>query len=120
MDQKDKVAYKKKDIIEALKGIEQFIYISDTIGSSDILDKSFNDEDIVRQALIFDLALTETAMIKSLARSRTILSSAFSDEVGEDEMDELEREFEKLNYLKIPFDITKDEAIKRIRQYLKS
>ncbi len=87
------VTYKKKDIINILRDLNMIVVSLDRIGSEWTNRKS--DEDYHALSSNF---LTEWDLTRKLANARKILDEAFSNELGEDDMDELEREFQDIQY----------------------
>ncbi len=90
------VSYRKKDIIKILAELNMMIVSLDRIGSEYGEWEGRKTDDELNALLgnfIFDWKVN-----KKLANARKILDTAFSDEVSEDDMDELEREFQDLQY----------------------
>lgn len=87
------VCYKRKDIIKVLADLDVMVVSLDRIGSY------YDDCKTVEEyhALSSNF-LDEWKILRKLANARKILSLAFSGELGDDEMDELEREFQDLQY----------------------
>ena len=93
MTQNQKVCYRRKDIIKILADLNVLVVSLDRIGSYYSECKSKEEY----QALSSNF-LDEWKILPKLASARKILDSAFSSELGEDDMDELEREFQDLQY----------------------
>jgi hypothetical protein len=79
-------------LIEALRGLEAIVVSLDRIGSASAnLSKAEYDR-------LSSEFLDDWDVSRKLARLRTVLSQSFSEELGADEMDELEREMQGLKY----------------------
>ncbi|MGI9056406.1 MAG: hypothetical protein ACR2F2_11455 [Pyrinomonadaceae bacterium] len=106
------VSYTKKDIIKVLAYLEMMVVSLDRIGSEygEWEDRKSEEE---LNSLLADF-IFEWRVTGRLAKARMILSSAFSSELGEDDMDELEREFKDLQYwsMKNPKSIKKQNSKK--------
>lgn len=89
--QKDVVCYPRKDIIAVLEILNQIVVSFDRIGSS-----YHDDPDGLMRAT--DSFIDNWDISSKLSHTRTLLSDAFSDEVGADDMDELERELQDVEY----------------------
>jgi len=89
------VSYHKKDIVNILADLEMIVVSLDRIGSyySELQSDECN--------AISSSFLDDWDVARKLANARRILDSAFSRELGEDETDELEREFQDLPYWSI-------------------
>ena len=87
------VSYRKKDIIKIFADLEMMVVSLDRIGSY------YSECETVEQyhKLSSDF-LDDWKILPKLANARKILDGAFSRELGEDDMDELEREFKDLQY----------------------
>ena len=83
--QVDRVEFDKEEILNVLRDLEMIVTSLDRIGSSFALDQQKRQEAL--QEFVEDWGV-----FNRLARARQILSTPFSDEVGDDGMDELERE----------------------------
>jgi hypothetical protein len=92
MESEEYIRIKKKDAIEMIRDISIIIVSLDRIGSygSRIDEQTLNN-------IIAEFIITWSACPK-LARIRTIISDEFSDELGPDDMDELERALEGTPY----------------------
>jgi hypothetical protein len=90
------VFYRKKDIIKVLADLNMMVVSLDRIGSH------YSDCKTVEEyhALSSNF-LDEWKVLPKLANARKILDSAFSGELGDDDMDELERELQDLQYWSI-------------------
>jgi hypothetical protein len=89
----EKVFYRKKDIIKILADLNMMIVSLDRIGS---YYTELNDDEKFN-AISSDF-LTDWDVCRKLAHARKTLDSAFSYDLGDDEMGELEREFQDLQY----------------------
>ena len=93
---KDKVKYNSKDIISILRDLNMIVVSLDRIGSEySIHPDRKSDEEL--NGLLADF-IFEWNVPKRIARARKILDEAFSRELDNDEMDELEREFQDLQF----------------------
>ena len=86
------VSYSKIEVIKILKDINEFVVSMDQINKihHDHTEEEWGDA-------LLDY-LHENKVSERLSQIRSILSKPFSNEVGEDDMDELEREMESVNY----------------------
>ena len=92
----EKVTYKKSDIIKILRDLNILVVSLDRIGSVYSSRKSDDEYDTLSSSF-----LTEWDVTRKLARARKVLEKAFSQKLGDDEMDELdelEKEFQDLQY----------------------
>ena len=90
------ISYRKKDIIKILAYINMMVVSLDRIGSH------YEDcESVEEYHALSSNFLDEWKVAPKLSRIRTILSDPFSYELGDDDMDELEREFQDLEYWSI-------------------
>ncbi len=86
------VKIEKKEIVRMLKDLEYMVVSLDRIGathvevSKEIFNKYLSD-------FIIDWDVTN-----KLSSMRSFLSSFFSEELGDDDMDELEREMQDVQY----------------------
>ena len=87
------VSYSKDEIVSILADLNELVVSLDRIGSYWSDRKS--DEEYCE---IESLFLTDWDVARKLSRVRSILESVFSDEVGDDGMDELERKLQECNY----------------------
>ena len=87
------VSYSKKDIIKILADLNMMVVSLDRIGS--YYSQCATEEEYHALSSNF---LDEWKIFRKLANARKILDTAFSNELGDDEMDELEREFKDLQY----------------------
>ncbi len=87
-----KVAYVKRDIVRILRDINSIVVSLDRIGS---VSASIEPEE--HDKMLADFVRTWEVFHK-LAEARSVLSQAFSQELGDDEMDELERAMEGVPY----------------------
>lgn len=90
------VCYRKKDIIKILAYLNMMVVSLDRIGSS--YEDCESDEEYHTLSSNF---LDNWRVLPKLSRVRTILDAPFSNELGDDNMDELEREFKDLEYWSI-------------------
>jgi hypothetical protein len=100
----EKLEYKKKDILKVLR------YLSEIVVSLDRIGSSYHDlpEKLWEKALVDYVC--DSKLSKKLAESRMILSSQFSDELGDDDMDELEREMQDLKHWSYKEFLNKNEV----------
>ena len=92
----EKVTYKREDIINILRDLNMIVVSLDRIGAEySIHPDRKSDEEL--NTLLADF-IFEWNVPKKIANARKILDEAFSRELGEDDMDELEREFQDLQY----------------------
>ncbi|MBA3784860.1 MAG: hypothetical protein H0X15_04865 [Acidobacteria bacterium] len=89
----EKVSYRRKDIIKILADLNVMVVSLDRIGSYYSECKSIEEYHALSSNF-----LDEWKILPKLANARKILDSAFSYELGDDDMDELEREFQDLQY----------------------
>lgn len=89
----ESVCYKRSDIIDILRDLNMMVVSLDRIGSEYSTRKSDEEYLTLTSNFIDDWDIT-----RKLARMRQTLSDAFSYKLGEDDMDELEREFQNLRY----------------------
>lgn len=86
----ENITYSRSDIVQVLRDLNILVVSLDRIGSfSHDLSRS------EAAALLGDF-FDAWDVGRRLARTRRILSKPFSTELGDDDMDELEREFEGL------------------------
>jgi hypothetical protein len=76
-----------------LRDLEVLVVSTDRIGSARD-DRESEEEYNAMFVKFFD----DYGFFRKLARARTLLSEPFSGEVGEDGMDELEREMQDISY----------------------
>jgi hypothetical protein len=88
----DKVEFEKERIVEVLRYIEELVVSLDRITSA------YHDlpRELWREAVVE--YFLESKGLMALSKCRTILSEPFSTELGEDDMDELERAMEVVKY----------------------
>jgi len=88
----EKVEFKKEDIINVIKHINELVVSLDRIDSAhqDTSKEEWNN-------IIVEYFLKSNSL-KALSTCRTILSKPFSRELGADDMDELERAMEDVEY----------------------
>ncbi len=89
----EKIFYRRKDIIKILADLNVMVVSLDRIGS--YYSECGNIEEYHALSSNF---LDEWKILPKLTNARKILNSAFSSEFGDDDMDELEREFQGLQY----------------------
>ena len=95
----EKVFYFKKDIIKVLEDLNMIVVSLDRIGSEySEHEGRKNDEEL--NALLTDF-IFDWDVNRKLAKARKVLDAAFSRELGDGDMDELEREFQGLQYWSI-------------------
>jgi hypothetical protein len=90
------VSYRKKDIIKVLEHLNMIVVSLDRIGS-EYSEHEGRKSDEELNALLADF-IFGWSVDRKLANARKILDTAFSRELGDDEIDELEREFQDLQY----------------------
>ena len=93
--EENSIFIKKENLLMALKTLETIIVSMDRIGSS---ISTMSQEDVDTLTLNF---LKDWNVFRKLSDVRKLLSEPFSDEIAEDDMDELEREFKNLQYWSI-------------------
>ncbi len=88
--------YERSRILEILRDLELMVVSLDRIGSEYLpLPGRKSEEEINEMLADF---IFSWKVLRRLAKARGVLSEAFSDELGEDDMGELEREFQDLQY----------------------
>ena len=87
------VNYDRTQIVNILRDLNVLVVSTDRIGSA--FDNRKSDEEYNEMFVRF---FDELGFFRKLAQARTVLSEPFSREVGDDGMDELEREFQNLKY----------------------
>ncbi len=90
------VSYRRKDIIKVLKHLNMIVVSLDRIGSK-YSEHEGRKSDEELNALLADF-IFDWNVCEKLANVRKILDTAFSRELDDNEMDELEREFQGLQY----------------------
>lgn len=88
----ENLEYTRKDILKCLEFLNTIVVSLDKIGSAGA-DKSINE-----QRELLDTFCSDWNVYEKLAYIRKVLSSEFSDELGVDDMDELERELQNVPY----------------------
>lgn len=91
------VTYDKEKIIQILRDLEVLVVSTDRIGSA--LDDRISEEQYNAMFLKF---FDDFGFFRKLALARRVLEEPFSDDLGEDDMDELERRFQDLEYWTAP------------------
>jgi hypothetical protein len=86
------VEYNKDEIIEVLRHINGIVVSLDRLGAA----HTDMTNDLWRKAVVDYFLNSES--LRSLAKCRKVLSAPFPSELGEDNMDELERELEDSEY----------------------
>jgi hypothetical protein len=86
------ITYKKEDVLKILADINTIVVSLDRIGSAGA-EMPLEDHD--RMAGEF---VRQWDVFRMLASARKILSDRFSDELGDDDKDELEREMEDVPF----------------------
>ncbi|MEO6994398.1 MAG: hypothetical protein ABI273_12260 [Lacunisphaera sp.] len=102
-----KVSYPRQKIIEVLRTLNELVVSIDRIGSA-AYDQTKKEHDAALAAFI-----QKHDIFKKAASARRILSEPFSTKLGPDDMDELEREMEGVQYWE-PKRKSKKEPIKII------
>lgn len=85
------ICYSREDIISILKTLNQFVVSCAKMGS-------LYHDDPKGLMQVHDEFIRDWDMFRKMSDARSILSDAFSDEVGDDDMDELERELQDVEY----------------------
>jgi hypothetical protein len=93
--EKETVTYERECILKVIKDLNILVVSIDRIGAA--YHSRESDEDYNAMFVRF---FDEFGFFKKLAEARAILSDTFSNEVGHDGMDELERELLGLKYWK--------------------
>jgi|ERR1022692_1816788 hypothetical protein len=88
---KNQVTYPRKKVIAVLRALNELVVSLDQIGSA-----SYDMTEVEHQAALSDFMGPK--MLRKLARARAILSAPFSTKLGADEMDELEREMQDIQF----------------------
>ena len=88
---KSQITYPRKKVIAVLRTLNELVVSLDQIGSAS--DDMTETENL---AALSDFMGPK--MFRKLARARAILSAPFSTKLGADEMDELEREMQDIQY----------------------
>ncbi len=84
--------YDRDAVLAVLRDLEQIVVSLDRIGSA-TQEQSETDQDAALAAFV-----REWEVFRKLASARRILSEPFSDELGPDDMDELEYELADVTY----------------------
>lgn len=87
----ESITYRRSDIISILRDLNEIVVSLDRIGSE---FESLSGEDEYNR--LVEEFLTEWEVFNKLSRARTLLQDAFSNDLGTDDKDELEREFQDL------------------------
>ena len=90
---KDAVTFDREKIVQIARDLNVLVVSTDRIGSA--YDDCENDE---QYNAMFVRFFDELGFHKKLVAARRVLFDAFSYEVGEDGMDELERNFQDLKF----------------------
>lgn len=109
------VVYDKQLMIEILRDINMMVVSLDRIGSEYGEWEDRKSEEELNQWLA-DF-IFEWKIPNKLSRIRTLLSDQFSHELGKDDMDELEREFQDLQYWSRKNQLPSEETKKRWKQF---
>jgi hypothetical protein len=88
----DKLEFKKSDIVNVLKHIEELVV------SLDRITAAYHDVPREQWKEIVVEYFLESEGLMALSNCRTILSAPFSTELGDDDMDELERALAGVKY----------------------
>ena len=86
------IQFPRSTIVHVLRDVEMLVVSSDRVGSS-IAELSIEEQNRVLRAFVDDWNV-----FGRLSRIREILGDAFSREVGDDGMDELERELQDVPF----------------------
>jgi len=89
----EKVCYEKEQIIQVIRDLNVLVVSTDRIGSAE-----HNYESVSEYNADFLRFFDEFGFFKKLAAARRILEESFSEEVGDDGLDELERNMQDLKY----------------------
>ncbi len=89
----EKVSYRRKDIIKILADLNIMVVSLDRIGSYYSDSKTIEEYHAISSNF-----LNEWKIAPRLAKMRAVLNTAFSHKLGDDDMDELEKEFQDLQY----------------------
>lgn len=92
----EKVTYKRQNIIDVLKDLNIIVVSLDRLGSEYSINpdrKSDEELNALLANFIFEWKVTE-----KIAKARKVLDGAFARKLDESDMDELEREFQNLQY----------------------
>lgn len=90
------ISYPKNKIIEAIKQINAVVVSLDRMGSY------IATLPIEQQAEAHYKYEIDYNIFRKLSTARSLLHSVFSRELGEDDMDELEREMQNIEYWNVP------------------
>jgi hypothetical protein len=87
---KTHISYPRKKVLEVLRTLEELVVSLDRLGSAELTKQEHDTavSNFIQRHRIF----------RKAARARQILSEPFSDELGPDQMSELEREMEGIQY----------------------
>ena len=91
---KNQVTYPRKEVLAVLRTLNEFVVSLDRVGSA-----SYDMTSAEHDAALTDF-IQRHKVFRKMAQARTILSKPFSESVGPDGMDELEREIQGLRYWK--------------------
>jgi hypothetical protein len=82
------ICYSREEILKVLRTLDTCVVSLDRIGSSGAELSQAEFDEVLREFIVgWDVT-------RQLAHARRILSEPFSEELGEDDMDELEREMQ--------------------------
>jgi hypothetical protein len=88
---KNQVTYQRKKVVAIVRTLNELVVSLDQIGSA-----SYEMTKVEHQSALSDFMGPK--MFRKLARARAILSASFSTKDGADEMNELEREMQNIQY----------------------
>jgi hypothetical protein len=87
---KNHISYPRKKVLEVLRTLNELVVSLEQLGSAE-MTKQEHDAAVSK-------FIQRHRIFRKAARARLILSEPFSDELGPDEMSELEREMEGIQY----------------------
>ena len=87
----ERICYDRDDILKVIRIVNHIVVSVDRIGSA-TAEKTEQEQAIALSEFFSGMVWQE------LSHARGILHSVFSDELGPDDMDELERELQNLKY----------------------
>jgi hypothetical protein len=91
----ERVSYAREELLKVMRTLECVVVSLDRIGSSTAA-MSQPDQDRILSEFV-----DQWDVSRRLAEARRILSESFSYELGEDDMDELEREMQDVSFWSI-------------------
>lgn len=94
----DQVTYQRDDVLRVLRHLECIVVSLDRIGSSTAESPESEQAAVLMRFFTHFTTRFTPSPFAGLAESRSILFSAFSRELGPDDMDELDRELTDVVY----------------------